>query len=75
MFLFIAVALWQRRSWTLGSIAFSAGVSVKMSLLLALPAILIILGQAMHARRSIIQINTMVLVQVCYIILLLRSVG
>jgi alpha-1,3-mannosyltransferase len=38
-FLFLAILAFQRRFWTIGSLAFSWGLGVKMSLLLALPAI------------------------------------
>lgn len=38
-FLWAAIYTFQRRSWTLGSMAYSVGLGVKMSLLLALPAI------------------------------------
>jgi alpha-1,3-mannosyltransferase len=38
-FLWLAVYIFQRRLWTLGSMAYSWGLGIKMSLLLALPAI------------------------------------
>lgn len=38
-FLWVAIYIFQRRIWTLGSMAYSWGLGVKMSLLLALPAI------------------------------------
>lgn len=45
-FLFLAIYAYQQRQWTLGSIAYSSGLGVKMSLLLALPAIGAVLWQA-----------------------------
>jgi len=75
LFLFVAVALYQRRRWTLGSVAFSAGVSVKMSLLLAVPGLLMVLGQAMHSRRSVVQVNIMALVQVSEMTLATKGVS
>lgn len=38
-FLWLAIYIFQRRLWTLGSLAYSWGLGIKMSLLLALPAI------------------------------------
>lgn len=38
-FLWVAIYIFQRRIWTLGSLAYSWGLGIKMSLLLALPAI------------------------------------
>ncbi|KAL2070736.1 hypothetical protein VTL71DRAFT_13762 [Oculimacula yallundae] len=42
-FLWVAIYMFQRRIWTLGSIAYSLGVGVKMSLLLSLPAVGVVL--------------------------------
>jgi len=50
--------------WTLGSIAYSWGLGVKMSLLLALPAVGIILLQALGRSRAITQAVLMAQVQV-----------
>ncbi|TKA83184.1 hypothetical protein B0A55_00685 [Friedmanniomyces simplex] len=44
-FLFLAVLCFQRRLWTAGSLAHSFGLGVKMSLLLALPAVGVVLWQ------------------------------
>lgn len=46
MFLFAAILCYQRKLWSIGGLLFSAGLAVKMSLLLALPAVgvLILLG-------------------------------
>ena len=51
--LFGAIYAYQRRSWTIGSIVYSWGVGIKMSLLLALPAISIILLQALPLKRFV----------------------
>ena len=50
--------------WTIGSIVFSVGVSFKMSLLPALPGVVMILGQAMAVKRAIQLLILMVQVQV-----------
>lgn len=42
-FLWVAIYFFQRRLWTIGSIAYSWGLGIKMSLLLALPSIGILL--------------------------------
>ncbi|KAL8731642.1 MAG: hypothetical protein Q9166_003330 [cf. Caloplaca sp. 2 TL-2023] len=51
-FLFIAIYAYQHRIWTVGSVAYSFGVGTKMSLLLAAPAIGMILLQALPLRRA-----------------------
>lgn len=42
-FLWLAIFLFQRKQWSIGVIAFSVGLGVKMSLLLVLPAVGVIL--------------------------------
>ncbi|KHN99006.1 Glycosyltransferase, ALG3 [Metarhizium album ARSEF 1941] len=42
-FMWLAVYSFQRRQWTMGSIAYSCGLGIKMSLLLSLPAVGIVL--------------------------------
>lgn len=42
-FLWLAIFCFQKRQWTLGSIAYSWGLGIKMSLLLSLPAVAIVL--------------------------------
>lgn len=42
-FLFLAIFFFQRRNWTFGAVAYSWGLGIKMSLLLSLPAVIIIL--------------------------------
>ncbi|KAK5153273.1 dolichyl-P-Man:Man(5)GlcNAc(2)-PP-dolichol alpha-1,3-mannosyltransferase [Oleoguttula sp. CCFEE 6159] len=53
--LWIAIYCYQKRAWTLGSIAYSWGLGVKMSLLLALPAVGVVLLQATGANRALKQ--------------------
>lgn len=64
-FLFLAIYCYQRRYWTVGSLAYSVGLGVKMSLLLALPAIGIVLWQGMGRNRALRQAMLMGQVQVC----------
>ncbi|KAI4172885.1 MAG: hypothetical protein LQ343_003293 [Gyalolechia ehrenbergii] len=52
-FLFIAIYFYQHRIWTVGSVAYSFGVGTKMSLLLAGPAVGIVLLQALPLRRAL----------------------
>ena len=52
-FLFLAIYCFQRRLWTFGSMLYSIGLGVKMSLLLALPAIGVILLQALGASDAL----------------------
>lgn len=66
--LFLAIYAYQRRVWTVGSVAYSWGVATKMTLLLAAPAIGIILLQALPLRRSMNAAFLMAQVQVCYYI-------
>ena len=51
--LFVAIYFYQRRIFTVGSVAYSFGVGIKMSLLLAAPAVGIILLQVLPFRRAI----------------------
>ena len=48
--LFLAIYVYQKRLWTIGSVVYSFGVGIKMSLLLAAPAVGIILLQALPVR-------------------------
>ncbi|MCJ1249760.1 dolichyl-P-Man:Man(5)GlcNAc(2)-PP-dolichol alpha-1,3-mannosyltransferase [Trapelia coarctata] len=61
--LFIAIYAYQKRMWTLGSIAFSLGVGVKMSLLLALPGVVMVLGQGMEVNRALRNLAIMAQIQ------------
>lgn len=54
-FFFLAIYAYQKRMWTLGSVFYSLAVGVKMSALLALPAVGIILLQAIGKDRAITQ--------------------
>ena len=51
-FLFFAIYCYQRRLWTVGSVVYSIGLGVKMSLLLALPGIGVVLWQAIGRNRA-----------------------
>ncbi|KAL8713010.1 MAG: hypothetical protein Q9220_002870 [cf. Caloplaca sp. 1 TL-2023] len=62
--LFVAIYAYQHRIWTIGSVAYSFGVGTKMSLLLAGPAIGIILLQALPFRRALNAAFLMAQVQV-----------
>lgn len=64
LFLFLAILCYQKRLWTVGSIAYSAGLGVKMSLLLALPAIGVVLWQGMGRDRALRQAILMSQLQV-----------
>ena len=72
-FLFLAINCYQRRSWTLGSMAYSIGLGVKMSLLLALPAIGVVLWQGMGRNRALQQAMLMGQVQVRKLVCLLQD--
>ncbi|KAI4204223.1 MAG: hypothetical protein LQ346_001638 [Caloplaca aetnensis] len=63
-FLFIAIYAYQHRIWTVGSVAYSFGVGTKMSLLLAGPAVGILLLQALPLRRALNAVFLMAQVQV-----------
>ena len=62
--LFISIYAYQRRIWTLGSIAYSWGVGIKMSLLLALPGVVMILGQGLPINRALRNVAIMLQMQV-----------
>lgn len=63
-FLWIAIYAFQRRTWKIGSISYSWGLGIKMSLLLALPSVAIILFLARGVQASIRQGLLMALLQV-----------
>lgn len=63
--LFVAVYAYQHRMWTVGSLVYAWGVGVKMSLLLALPAVGIVLLQALGLQKAIRQAMLMLQLQVC----------
>lgn len=64
-FLFLAVYCFQRRWWLWGSVVFSWGLGVKMSLLLALPAVGAVLWQGAGRNRAVGLVGVMGQVQVC----------
>lgn len=66
-FLFAAVFCYQRKWWTVGSLAFSLGLGVKMSLLLALPAVGVVLWLGAGRDRAVKQALLMGQVQVSLI--------
>lgn len=63
-FLFLAILLWQKRMWTLGSMTYSLSVGVKMNTLLVLPAVGAILLQAVGRDKALRQAMIMAQVQV-----------
>ena len=62
--LLTSIYFYQRRIWTVGSVAYSFGVGIKMSLLLAAPAIGLILLQALPFKRAMNAAFLMAQVQV-----------
>jgi alpha-1,3-mannosyltransferase len=63
-FLWVAIYIFQRRIWTLGSMAYSFGLGIKMSLLLALPAIGVILCLARGVQAALKQAWLMAQLQI-----------
>jgi alpha-1,3-mannosyltransferase len=53
--LWVAIYAYQKRVWTIGSVAYSWALGVKMSVLLVLPAIGVILVQAVGVGRALRQ--------------------
>ena len=62
--LFAAIYSYQKKEWTWGSFFFSCGMAVKMNLLLVLPAVGVILYQALPASELLLQISVIFQVQV-----------
>ncbi|SMR58736.1 unnamed protein product [Zymoseptoria tritici ST99CH_1E4] len=62
-FLFAAIWCWQRKLWTFGTLMYSVGLGVKMSLLLPLPAIGVVLWQGMGRDRAFYQAQSIGQVQ------------
>ena len=62
--LFLTIYAYQKRMWTLGNIAFSLGLGIKMTMLLATPAVGLILLQALAPRRAITALGLMAQIQV-----------
>ncbi|TIA43711.1 mannosyltransferase [Aureobasidium pullulans] len=63
-FFFLAIYCYQKRWWIMGSAIYSIGLGVKMSLLLALPAVGTVLLQAIGASDAIGHASLIVLIQV-----------
>ncbi|KIN00278.1 glycosyltransferase family 58 protein [Oidiodendron maius Zn] len=63
LFFWTAIYAFQRRMWTLGSLAYSFGLGIKMSLLLALPAVGVILFLARGVQASLTQLWLMTQLQ------------
>ncbi|KAH0366291.1 ALG3-domain-containing protein, partial [Aureobasidium melanogenum] len=63
-FFFLAIYCYQKRLWIAGSVIYSIGLGVKMSLLLALPSVGIVLLQAIGASDAIGHASLIVLIQV-----------
>lgn len=61
---FLAIYAYQKRMWTAGSIFYSLAVGVKMSALLALPAVGLILLQAIGKERAFTQAGIIAYLQV-----------
>lgn len=64
LLLFLAVFAWQKKMWTLGSLAYSLSVGVKMNTLLALPAIGSLYLLALGRDKALRQAGIMLQVQV-----------
>jgi alpha-1,3-mannosyltransferase len=73
-FLFAAIFCYQRKWWTVGSLALSLGSGVKMSLLLALPAVGVVLWLGAGRDRAVKQALLMGQVQVSFINVYLQAV-
>lgn len=63
-FLWAAVWCWQRRAWTLGCVVFSAGVGVKMTVVLAAPGVGVVLWLAVGRARTLRLVGVMGQLQV-----------
>ncbi|KAI9741441.1 MAG: dolichyl-P-Man:Man(5)GlcNAc(2)-PP-dolichol alpha-1,3-mannosyltransferase [Claussenomyces sp. TS43310] len=64
LFLWVAIFFFQRRSYTMGSLAYSWGLGVKMSMLLALPGFGVILFMTGGVRKGMVQALIMVQLQI-----------
>jgi alpha-1,3-mannosyltransferase len=58
--LFLAIYAFQKRQWTIGTIFYTFGLSVKMNLLLVVPALGLILYQALGTRGGFRQLSLVV---------------
>ena len=73
LFLFLSIFLFQRRKWTLGALAYTWGLGIKMSLLLVLPAVGIVLLLGSGFASSLRLATMMGLVQVLIAVPFLRE--
>jgi alpha-1,3-mannosyltransferase len=64
LLLFTAVFCWQKRMWTVGSLAYSLSVGVKMNTLLVLPAVGVVYSLALGRDKALKQAAIMVQAQV-----------
>ena len=64
--LFVAILAYQNRMWTIGSLAYAWGLGIKMNLLLALPAIGLVLLQAVGRDKALRQAMIMAQVQASF---------
>lgn len=64
MFLFLAIYQYQHKNWTAGTLCFACGLAVDMNLICALPAVAVILGQAIGLWGALIQISNLLQIQV-----------
>ena len=62
--LFATIYLFQQKQWSWGSLAFSAGLAIKMNLLLVAPAVAVILYQALGPYEMLTQAFWMLQLQV-----------
>lgn len=62
--LFLAIYLFQKKHWAYGAVVFSAGIGIKMSLLVALPAVMVLIYQAKGPSGSLAIATYMLQVQV-----------
>lgn len=69
--LWAAVACWQRRWWGVGAVVFSLGVGVKMSVLLAAPAVGVVLWLGAGREAAVRAGVVMGAVQVCFSLVIL----
>jgi len=71
-FLWLAIFFFQRRLWTFGSVAYSWGLGVKMSLLLALPAVAVILflGRGFYGslRLAMLMLETQIAIAIPFLL-------
>ena len=62
--LFLTIYAYQKRMWTVGNIMYSLGVGTKMTMLLAAPAVGLVLLQALPPTRIITALGLMAQIQV-----------